>query len=80
MPRGIVALDDKVAYLRERLAREGFEVIGLAEGWKRADAVIISGMNENMTGAQDIKTTAPVISAAGRSPEEVVAAVKARLA
>ena len=79
MERRVVALDDKLGYLRDRLAREGFRVIGLTDGLDRADAVVISGMNQDLTGAQDIKTDASVINADGKQPEEVIAAIKDRL-
>jgi hypothetical protein len=79
MERRVVALDDKLGYLRDRLAREGFRVIGLTDGLNRADAVVISGMNQDLTGAQDIKTDASVINADGKQPEEVIAAIKDRL-
>lgn len=78
MERRVVALDDKLGYLRDRLAREGFRVIGLTDGLNRADAVVISGMNQDLTGAQDIKTDASVINADGKQPEEVIAAIKDR--
>ncbi|MGE5482264.1 MAG: YkuS family protein [Bacteroidota bacterium] len=80
MERRVVALDDKLGYLRDRLAREGFRVIGLTDGLDRADAVVISGMNQDLTGAQDIKTDASVINADGKQPEEVIAAIKDRFA
>ncbi|MBE3576427.1 MAG: YkuS family protein [Limnochordales bacterium] len=79
MVRRVVALDDKLSYLRDPLARAGFQVVGLAEGLDRADAAVTSGMSQDLTGAQDIKTSAPVISADGKSPEEVIAALKERL-
>jgi len=80
MERRVVALDDKLGYLRDRLAREGFRVIGLTDGLNRADAVVISGMNQDLTGVQDIKTDASVINADGKQPEEVIAAIKDRFA
>lgn len=80
MERRVVALDDKLGYLRDRLAREGFRVIGLTDGLNRADAVVISGMNQDLTGAHDIKTDASVINADGKQPEEVIAAIKDRFA
>lgn len=79
MVRHTIALDDKVSYLRDPLARAGFQVVGMADGLGRADAAVTSGLSQDLTGAQDIKTNAPVINATGKSPEEVIAALKERL-
>lgn len=43
------------------------------------DAVIVSGLDPNMMGMQDISGKAVVISAAGRKPEEIVAELRHRL-
>ncbi|MBE3582596.1 MAG: YkuS family protein [Limnochordaceae bacterium] len=74
-----VALDDKLEYLRRSLQQNGYQVVGLTDGLRTADAVVISGMNRNLTGAQDIRVDAPVVDADGKTPDEVLAALAERL-
>jgi len=44
------------------------------------DAVIVSGMDTNLSNRQDILTRVPVISAEGRTAEEVLSELSRRLA
>lgn len=72
----IVAVEEDLKGLKEALAAQGYEVVGLEEDQReRAQAFVISGMDQNLMGMEDIKTKAPVISAAGRSSEEIVKSI-----
>jgi len=69
----VVAVDDDLRGLKEALAAQGYSVVGLDERqMERADAVVISGMEQNLMLMEDIKTRVPVISAAGRTNEEIL--------
>ena len=61
------------------LAAQGCQIIAV-ENVKdnKVDAVVLSGMNQNIMGIQDITTKAPVIDASGLSPEEVWNQIKSR--
>ncbi|MHB8155801.1 MAG: YkuS family protein [Desulfocucumaceae bacterium] len=62
--------------LTEMLKNEGYEVISPYRGQKDVDAVIITGMSNNFMNIQDITTTAPVIEASGKTPEDIMKRLK----
>ncbi len=75
-----VAVEDGLRPFREFLEREGYEVIGLSrEDLNRAQAVVLSGTDDNVMNMEDITTRVPVISAEGRTPEEVKDELEARI-
>lgn len=77
MHKGRVAVEMNLTDLREYLDNQGYEVVQLdplslsGVELHNCEAVVISGMDRNMLGMQDIHTEAPVIDATGMSPEEV---------
>ncbi len=76
----VVAVEDGLTNVRTALAEAGFEVTGMGpEEIKRAQAVVISGLDVDVLQRQDIKTGVPVISAEGRSAAEIVADLRGRL-
>lgn len=78
MLRRIVAVDDDLGYLRERLSREGYEVKSVREGIQDADAVVSSGLSDNVMGIQDRRTEAFIIEARGKNEEEILADLECR--
>ncbi|HHX94457.1 MAG TPA: YkuS family protein [Clostridia bacterium] len=69
----VIAVDEDLKGLKEALASQGYDIVGLdKEEMKRADAVVITGMDKNMMMMEDIKTKVPVISAEGKTSEEIV--------
>ena len=70
--RRIIALEDTLEDYRDILSKEGYEVRGMDEGLENVDAVIVSGMEENIMGMQDRRTGAFIINARGRQPEEIL--------
>lgn len=70
--RKIVALEDTLSGMKDLLVDEGYDVKSMNDGLKGADAVIVSGMEENVTGVQDRMTDAFVLNAGGRRPEEIL--------
>jgi len=62
--------------LGEALKKEGYEVISPYRG-QDVDAIITTGLDNNVMGMQDIKDTAPVINASGKSPGEIIERLRA---
>lgn len=57
--------------LREMLKKEGYEVVSPYRG-QNVDAIITTGLDNNFMNMQDIKDTAPVIDASGKTPEDII--------
>ena len=68
----VIALEDGVQNLKPHLEGEGYQVIALDQNAKSADAYIISGMDENLTGDMTRIGEGFVINARGRQPEEIL--------
>jgi hypothetical protein len=54
-------------------------VVGFDDGLHDAEAVVISGGDRDFLGFTEPHTGAPVISARGRSPQEVLEDLRRRL-
>jgi len=75
----VVAVENNLDPIRDYLSAQGCQIIAV-ETVKdnKVDAVVLSGMDQNIMGIQDIATKAPVINASGLSPEEVWNQIKSR--
>lgn len=80
MVRRVVAVATELGNVRAALKERGFTVVDL-EGTDlgQVEAVVVSGVSDNMTGVQDVETPAPVIEAAGRSADDVAEDVAGRV-
>ncbi len=75
-----IAVEDGLGNVQRALKDAGYQVIGLEPGnLRRAQAVVISGVDVNMMQQQDISTGVPVINADGRSAADVVDVIRERL-
>lgn len=73
MMQGIVAVEQNLSNVIDLLEMEGYEVVDLDRASLDAvDAVVVSGADINLMNMQDTLTEVPVISAAGKSPQEVL--------
>ncbi|MBU7006475.1 YkuS family protein [Phosphitispora fastidiosa] len=78
MAKKRVAIENTLGSVKQLLDQNGYEVVQLDPHTqtgielKNCDAVVISGMDDNMMGMTTIKTGSPVISAKGMSPQEVL--------
>lgn len=78
MTKKRVAIENTLGSVKQLLDQKGYEVVQLDPHTqtgielKNCDAVVISGMDDNMMGMTTIKTGSPVISAKGMSPQEVL--------
>lgn len=68
----VIALEDGIQNLKPWLEEEGYQVINLDQKAKSADAFIISGLDENLTGNMTRFGEGFVINARGRQPEEIL--------
>jgi len=66
-----IVLDDGLSRLREELEREGFNVVDKSMAGK-ADALVLSGMDNNVMGMHDIVTTKRVVHAEGKNVSDIV--------
>jgi len=67
-----VALDSGLTPVKNYLTKQGCQIINIDEAKnQRVDAVILSGMDKNIMGMEDIVIDAPVFSAQGMTPEEL---------
>ena len=75
----IIAVEEGLSPHQDMLKEAGMEIIDLKEGWAAADAIVVSGLEENPLGEEVTKTPAPVIVARGKTAEEVVEQVETEL-
>lgn len=79
MARIRIAVEDSLQPFGDRLAAAGYEVVALQPGAPRpADvaAVVVNGLDEDVTGDEKVAIAAPIIDAAGRTPEQVLARIR----
>lgn len=72
MHKHTVAVEDGLDNIKEMLEDEGYRVVDLDEQAKSVDAVVLTGMDEDLMGIADIDTEGYVIDASGRQPEEIL--------
>ncbi len=78
--RPVVAVEAHLHNIASFLAERGYEVVPLEDRVPdHADAVVVSGGDDNLMGMQDAETKAPVIRAAGLTPDDIVRALDQRL-
>lgn len=72
--QGIIAVERTLSDISIALETEGYEVITLAgEVVDGVDAIVVSGVDSNFLNRQDTVTEVPVINAAGKTIQEVLA-------
>ncbi len=73
MIQGIIAVEQNLTNVIDLLETEGYEVVSLDQSnLDEVDAVVVSGADINLMNIQETLTEVPVISAAGKSAEEVL--------
>ncbi len=81
-----VAVSDTLSPVKELLHAQGYDVVNLENeedlsglSWEDYDFIVVSGMDDNFTGMQDMVGEAvSVIDASGCTPEEVVQEIELR--
>ena len=81
-----VAVSDSLSPLKQMLHRAGYDVVNLENeavlsetGMSEYDAVVVSGVDVNLMGMQDISGRSVVINATGKSPLEILEELRSRL-
>lgn len=73
MIQGIIAVEQNLSNVIDLLETEGYEVVALDNtDLDSVDAIVVSGADINLMNIQNTLTEVPVISAAGKSAEEVL--------
>ena len=81
-----IAVSESLAPVKRALNRAGYDVVNLEsdaaiseKGMGDYDAIVISGMDQNMMGMQDISGRAVLVDATGKDPEEILDELEQRL-
>ncbi|MEW6080768.1 MAG: YkuS family protein [Bacillota bacterium] len=78
--RRLVAVEAGLGPVKDELEERGFTVTTLEEpGWRRADAIVVGGIDSNLASFQEASIAGPVVLAAGKTPEEVADEISTRL-
>ncbi|NHM26734.1 YkuS family protein [Desulfofundulus sp. TPOSR] len=70
-----IAVEENLTGLRELLRKQGYTVVNPG-GDENVLAMVITGLDNNTMNMQDITTKVPVIDAAGKTPDQVLARIK----
>jgi len=77
MPR--IAVEGNLPNIRKALENNGYEVVNMdSKNLASCACCVISGVDQNMMGMEDIVTQVPVISAEGMSEQEIVKEVQSK--
>ena len=71
-------VEDGLSQIEAALRQEGYEVVDPEDG-SNVDAMVITGMDENLMGITDTLTTGVVIDASGLDANEVLNELERRL-
>lgn len=75
----VIAVEEGLSNsIKEALEKEGYTVVKPVTG-ANVDATIISGMDDNVMGMQDITGKSSVIEASGKTAEEILRDLKNRI-
>lgn len=73
MIQGIIAVEQNLSNVIDLLETEGYEVVALDQAnFDTVDAIVVSGADINLMNIQDTLSEVPVISAAGKSAQEIL--------
>lgn len=70
-----VAVAEGLSGLGRLLREEGYTVVSPDAG-EEVIAVVVTGMDNNLMGMQDIQTMAPVIDAAGQTADQILERIR----
>lgn len=72
-----VAVETGLENVSQAIKDAGYQVVNLEHGnLQNVQCVVVSGSDENMMDIQVTETKAPVISAQGLSPQDIVQRIK----
>jgi hypothetical protein len=69
----LIAVEQSLHQVESFLRMNGMDVVGIGtNAASRADAIVISGMDQNVMGMAEATTGIPVINADGKTPQQVL--------
>ncbi|KJS15300.1 MAG: hypothetical protein VR69_14450 [Peptococcaceae bacterium BRH_c4b] len=71
----IIAVEDGLPDLKEILKLNGYQVVSPGKN-NNADAVVVTGMDNNIMDIQNITTKAPVIDASGYTTDQILSRIR----
>lgn len=74
----IIAVEDGLSSIKMALKQSGYKVVSPGAGG-RIDATIVTGMDDNIMGMQDIKEKSIVLDAAGKTENQILDELRSRL-
>lgn len=72
-----VAVEASLSPIKRTLEREGYGVTHMGDA--KADAVIVDGIDDDFMGMERVAWNIPVIDARGKTAEEILSELKAKL-
>lgn len=70
---GLVAIEKNLSQIVDVLEARGYEVVNIDDAdLDSVDAIVVSGADVNLMNMQDTMAEVPVISAAGKTSEEIL--------
>lgn len=58
--------------IRSMLKDEGYHIVDMDDNVRNVDAVILTGMDEDLMGMEETMTDGFILDATGRQPEEIL--------
>lgn len=73
----VIAVENNLTPVKDYLVAKGCQVIDVESAQNQSvDAVVLSGVKQNLMGIQDVIVNAPVITASGKTPEEIWSSIQ----
>jgi len=73
-----IAVDESLFNVKRKLSEEGYDVVS-AMDYEMADALVVTGQDNNIMNMQETDTKAPVIDASGKTTDEIYNEIKNKL-
>jgi hypothetical protein len=74
-----IAVEAGLSNIEEALKDEGYQVVDLDDSGSNVDAIVLTGMDEDLMGISTTITDGVVVDASGRDPEEIIYELEGRL-
>ena len=72
-----IAVEDSLTPVKQTLKSRGYNVTGIGD--HKVDAIIVSGIDNDFIGMEDVTHNVPVINAQGKSAADVVTELEMKL-
>jgi len=72
-----IAVDDSLTTLKRALESRGYSVTHMGD--TKMHAIVVNGIDDNFVGMEDVIYNVPMVNAQGKTPEEVISELEAKL-